>query len=210
LEIPHESESGLYLAWPVSDELQSIYKRKNYKTLVNNQHTKFGQAKHFGKRARGYVDNFTGGCKFEPVVIVALEHLDEAETAVKQALRAEFNNVGNASEWLDSTYHNLMSELMIKALVETKIPHTLCDVFKPRLLKFLADTVRAFQRGDTERAERLLTDFHAYVENDIGYLEDAYAVVDADIRKLGNGEITLDEIDVRTSLLIQAFDRHGL
>ncbi len=110
-------KTGIYIAYPTSVVLKSIYRPKNYKTQVNDQHTKVGIAKEsFGARRMGYVGNFDGEVEFVPIVRIELDRLIEAEQAVLAAVRAEYKRVGRAREWFHTVDRERVKEIVFETL----------------------------------------------------------------------------------------------
>jgi len=111
------TKTGIYIAYPTSPELKSIYRPKNYKTKVNNQHTKVGIAKdNFNSRKKDYLANFDNEVEFYPIVLVEIEHIDYAESLVISAIKLEFKKVGRAREWFDTSNRQRVSEIILSTL----------------------------------------------------------------------------------------------
>lgn len=71
MTVPAADRRGIYIAYPTTAELKSIFKPKNYKTKVNWGHTKIGIAKDsFERRSKGYFSNFDDEVVFTPVAII--------------------------------------------------------------------------------------------------------------------------------------------
>jgi len=84
--------------------LKSIYRPKNYKTRVNDKHTKIGIAKDsFNARSKGYYSNFDNEVIFTPVAIVEKESLEQIEKEILRQIEFEFERVGRAREWFKTT-----------------------------------------------------------------------------------------------------------
>ena len=97
MELDIEGKTGVYIAYPTSPILKSIYRPKNYKIMVNDQHTKVGIAKDsFASRRKGYVGNFDNEVEFIPIAVVPLEQLIEAERHILSAVRNKYTRVGCA------------------------------------------------------------------------------------------------------------------
>lgn len=112
-----DGQQGIYIAFPTSAVLKSIYRPKNYKTTVNDRHTKVGIAKDsFASRRRGYVGNFDGEVEFIPVVTVSADQLAKAEHHILQAMRQEFSTVGRAREWFDTAERQRVIDVVIATL----------------------------------------------------------------------------------------------
>ncbi len=116
--------TGIYIAYPTSSVMKSIYRQKNYITKVNHLHTKIGIARDsFAARRMGYVRNFDGEVKFLPIVHIEGGHLKEAEKAVIAAIRAKYNRVGKAREWFDTSDRERVKEIVFKTLTMIQCPH---------------------------------------------------------------------------------------
>lgn len=121
-------ETGIYIAFPTSRVMKSIYRPKNYKTLVNDQHTKVGiTKKSFASRRKGYVDNFDNHVNFIPLAIVHHDQLDVAESAVLGAINEKYKRVGRAREWFHTHEHNDLIELVFATLKAQNIDHEPID-----------------------------------------------------------------------------------
>ena len=116
--------TGIYIAFPTTDVLKSIYKPKKYKTKVNDQHTKVGIAKDcFAARRKGYVTNFDNEVQFIPVVSISISELEEAERLVLNRLCQEFQRVGRAREWFNTNDRDKIIELIEITLASSNIRH---------------------------------------------------------------------------------------
>jgi len=119
-------KTGIYIAYPTTPELKSIYRPKSYKTMVNERHTKAGIAKEsFGSREKGYVDNFDGEVVFRPIAVIAVENLKPAEDVVLSALKAEFKRVGRSREWFATSNHERVIDIITATLAGSSIRHDL-------------------------------------------------------------------------------------
>jgi hypothetical protein len=111
-------QTGIYIAYPTTSELKSIYKPKNYKTMVNDQHTKVGIAKDsFNSRSKGYYGNFDNEVDFIPLVIIDVKHLGQIEKFILSEINAEFSKVGRAREWFDTTNRKRVTEIVFSTIV---------------------------------------------------------------------------------------------
>jgi len=100
----YHSKTGIYIAYPTSSVLKSIYKVGGYKTKVNNQHTKVGKAENGFKNREGqYLGNFDNEAEFLPIAYIDKTHLKHAEEIVLSSIKAKFSTVGHAKEWFDTT-----------------------------------------------------------------------------------------------------------
>ncbi len=116
--------TGVYIAYPTSPILKSIYRPKNYKTKVNDQHTKIGIARDsFRSRKSGYLGNFDNEVEFIPVVLVDREFLNAVEKLIIEALCSNFPRVGKAREWFCASDRRRISEIIAKTLLESGIKH---------------------------------------------------------------------------------------
>lgn len=117
-----EGMTGIYMAYPTSPILESIYRPKNYKTQVNDQHTKIGIAKEsFKSRESGYLSNFDNEIKFIPLAIVKNEELVSVEKEILLALKNEFSRVGRAREWFSTSDHNRVASIVSSTLHKTGV-----------------------------------------------------------------------------------------
>ena len=96
-------QTGIYLAYPKSKKMQSIYKIKNYKTKVNKHYTKVGITQtSFASRKKNYEENF-GNIKFTPLAIVNKKHLNAIEKIILTEIEKEFPKAGKSHEWFHTT-----------------------------------------------------------------------------------------------------------
>lgn len=117
-------QTGIYIAYPTTSELKSIYKSKNYKTMVNSQHTKVGIAKDsFNSRSKGYYGNFDNEVDFIPLVIIDVKHLGHIEKIILSEINAEFSKVGRAREWFDTTNRKRVTEIVFSTIVASGIEY---------------------------------------------------------------------------------------
>ena len=116
---------GIYLAYPTSSVLKSIYRPKNYKTKVNNQHTKVGIAKEaFDLRKKGYTSNFDGEVEFLPLARIPQDNLKRAEDAVLTAIVGRgYKKVGRAREWFDTDERIRLQKIIFETLEDIRCPH---------------------------------------------------------------------------------------
>jgi hypothetical protein len=114
------SKTGIYIAHPTSAVLKSIYKPKNYKTMVNDEHTKVGIAKHsFLARSKGYYSNFDNEVMFKPIVIIEdINLLVIIEKHLLSQIRLEFKRVGRSREWFETNEREKVSDLVSQFLLE--------------------------------------------------------------------------------------------
>jgi len=118
------NRTGVYIAYPTSPILKSIYRPKNYKTKVNDQHTKVGIASDsFRSRKSSYLGNFDNEVKFIPVVFVDREFLDAVEKLIITVLWSNFSRVGRAREWFCTSDRQRISDIIAKTLVDSGIKH---------------------------------------------------------------------------------------
>jgi hypothetical protein len=110
-------QTGIYIAYPTTPELKSIYRPKNYKTMVNDQHTKIGIAKDsFNSRAKGYYGNFDNEVVFIPLVIIDIKHLELIEKTILSEIKTEFARVGRAREWFNTINRERIIEIVFCTL----------------------------------------------------------------------------------------------
>jgi hypothetical protein len=121
----HYSQTGIYLAYPTSPEPKSIFRQKNYKTKVNENHTKVGIAKDsFKGRENGYLINFDKEIKFIPLAIIEdIEELKECERLILKMLDSEFSKVKPSREWFDTNNYQRVTEIVAKVLSLHNIKH---------------------------------------------------------------------------------------
>ena len=111
------SKTGIYISYPTSPVLKSIYKAGGYKTKVNDRHTKVGKAENGFKNREGqYLGNFDNEAKFIPIVYIDNTHLKHAEEIVLSAIKSKFSTVGHAKEWFDTLDRKKISEIVINTL----------------------------------------------------------------------------------------------
>jgi hypothetical protein len=117
---PISKDTGIYLVYTKSSKLQSIYKQKNYKTLVNNQHTKIGITQNsFASRKKTYEANFGSDLVFKELIILDKKHLKNIEDEILNKLKLEFNKVGRSREWFDTTDRDRIIEIVRDVLSKT-------------------------------------------------------------------------------------------
>lgn len=117
-------KTGIYIAYPTSSVLKSIYKAGDYKTRVNDQHTKVGIAKDsFKSRSKGYLGNFDNEVEFIPIVFVDKRHLKRAEDMILSEIKLEFSKVGRAREWFDTLNRKRISDLIFNTLATSGIEY---------------------------------------------------------------------------------------
>ena len=113
-------ETGIYLVYTKSSELQSIYKAKNYKTQVNNQHTKIGITKNsFASRKKNYEANFGSYLVFKELIILDKKYLKDVEGEILNKLKQEFNKVGRSREWFDTSDRDRIIQIVRDILSKT-------------------------------------------------------------------------------------------
>ena len=118
------NQTGIYIAYPTTSELKSIYRTKNYKTMVNNQHTKVGIAKDsFNSRSKGYYGNFNNEVKFIQTVIIDIKDLESIEKIILEKIKLEFLIVGRAREWFNTTNRKRITEIIFSTLVDSSIKY---------------------------------------------------------------------------------------
>jgi len=118
-------KTGIYIAYPTSSELKSIYRPKNYKTMVNEKHTKVGIAKDcFEARSKGYYSNFDNEVIFTPLAILNdINELIAVEQFVLSQIHSEVTKVGRAREWFNTDNHKRIKEIVARSLSESGVPH---------------------------------------------------------------------------------------
>jgi len=110
-------QCGIYIVYPTSSELKSIYRAKNYKTKVNNQHTKIGITKDsFGHREGAYLNNFDKEVIFLPIAVINTEYLDNTEKIIKLALCEIYSRVGWSREWFHATDRKAFINIILNVL----------------------------------------------------------------------------------------------
>ena len=119
------SKTGIYISYPTSTELKSIYRPKNYKTMVSSKHTKVGIAKDcFEARSKGYYSNFDNEVIFTPLAIIQdISALIVVEQFVLSQIRSEFTRVGRAREWFNTDNHKRIKEIVAQSLSASGVPH---------------------------------------------------------------------------------------
>ena len=116
--------TGIYLAYPTSTILKSIYPPKKYKTRVNDQHTMVGIARNsFLSRKRNYMRDFDNEIEFVPVALIGMAFLVSAEEAVIEALRSHFSRVGRSKEWFMTSDRRKVFEIIVMTLKKSGIEH---------------------------------------------------------------------------------------
>lgn len=121
--------TGIYLAFPTSSMLKSIYPQKQYKTMVNDQHTKVGIAKDsLRARKRNYLNAFDNEVKFVPIAFVEQEFLEFIEDLILLELRSRFSRVGKSREWFHTSDRQKVIEIVSKVLLESNIAYELLPI----------------------------------------------------------------------------------
>lgn len=116
------NSTGIYIAYPTSATLKSIHPPKNYKTKVNNSHTKIGIAKDsFKARKTSYFRDFDNEVEFIPVAKIAENQLEQVEKAILEKVKMRYKKVGYAREWFDTDNRNEILQLISEILEEHSI-----------------------------------------------------------------------------------------
>lgn len=120
------NKKGIYIAYPLTNELQSIYKPKSYKTTVNKNYTKVGlTVKTFKSRAKCYYDNFGMLFKFIPVFIINNDaDIVAVEKKILEAIENEFTKRGRSREWFETTDREYIVKIAQEVLDENKIKYS--------------------------------------------------------------------------------------
>ena len=118
-------DTGIYIAYPMSPVLKSIYPPKNYKTQVNDQHTKVGKAECFKSRKKEYLTSFHNEVTFIPIARVPRKQLELAEEKILDAVHDCFKRVGRAKEWFKTTDRERIAKIIEETLSACCIPHEL-------------------------------------------------------------------------------------
>lgn len=122
-------KAGIYIAFPTSSMLKSIFPQKQYKTMVNDQHTKVGIAKDsLRKRKLSYLKTFDNEVKFVPIAFVKREFLEFFEDRILLELRSRFSKVGKSREWFHTSDHQKMIEIISRILSESNVAHELLPI----------------------------------------------------------------------------------
>ena len=118
-----ESKKGIYIAFPTTSLLQSIYKPKNYKTKVNHLHTKVGiTIDNFKNRSKCYYDNFGSEFIFAPLFIIENnQEILSVEKKILEAIKQKFKRQGRAREWFNTTERNLIINIITQILKENNV-----------------------------------------------------------------------------------------
>lgn len=116
--------TGIYIAFPTSSTLKSIYPTKQYKIMVNDQHTKVGIAKD-SLRARklSYLGTFENEVEFIPVAVVEQEFLQFVEDRIIMELRSRFSRVGKSREWFHTSDRQKVIDIISQILSESNVEH---------------------------------------------------------------------------------------
>ena len=118
-------KTGIYITYPKSEEEQSIYKAKDYKTKVNNQCSKIGIVEtSFASREKCYADNF-GDIVFQQIAIVDKVYLKEIEKRILTEIKKEFKTVGWSREWFYTTNRKRLIDIVRSVLAQRNIP---CEI----------------------------------------------------------------------------------
>lgn len=121
--------TGIYIAFPTSSKLKSIYPQKQYKTMVNDQVTKIGIAKDsLRARKRNYLKTFDNEVEFVPIAFVEQEFLEFIEDRILLELRSRFSRVGKSREWFHTSDRQKVIEIVSKVLFESNIAHELLPI----------------------------------------------------------------------------------
>jgi len=119
-----EQKTGIYIAYPTSPLLKSIYRPGSYKTKVNDQHTKVGIAtKSFASRRKVYFDNFDNEVEFIPITIISSDQLKKAEQLILVEIKRKYKKVGRSREWFNTPKRQEIVEIIISTLAESGIAH---------------------------------------------------------------------------------------
>tara|TARA_Y100001954_G_C15464848_1_gene432704 strand:- start:137 stop:550 length:414 start_codon:yes stop_codon:yes gene_type:complete len=122
------NKKGIYIAYPLADDLQSIYKPKNYKTTVNKNHTKIGiTVKAFKSRAKCYYDNFGTQFKFIPIFILNNDSdILAIEKKILEAIKNELPKRGRSREWFETDDRERIINIAKEVLIQNEINHQEC------------------------------------------------------------------------------------
>lgn len=116
--------TGMYIAQPTSSVSKSIYRAKNYRTQVNDQHTNVGSTENsFHARRLDYLANFDNDVVFTPIVAIAPEQLVDAEQRVLAAVNAHYRRVGRARKWFETADHQRVIGIILSTLAESGIDY---------------------------------------------------------------------------------------
>jgi hypothetical protein len=116
---------GVYLAYPTSPELKSIYKAKDYKTKVNNQHTKIGKAdSSFANAMSRYTSSFDGEIKFVPIASVDKQAIEIVEASIKKEMNSRFKRLGRAREWFDTDDRKQVRDVILQVIINAGVSYT--------------------------------------------------------------------------------------
>ena len=110
-------KNGIYIAYPTSSKLKSIYRAKNYKTKVNEKHTKVGIASNsFSSRKGVYISNFDNKVIFKPIAIIPNNQLEIAEKKVLKVMGRRFHKVGHSREWFQTANRQKVIDIVFNVL----------------------------------------------------------------------------------------------
>lgn len=111
----HWTSTGIYIAYPTSPVLKPIY--RNYKTMVNDRHTKVGIAQDsFTARKSSYLKTFDGEVEFICVASRPKSELKKMEDTILSRLCSKYLRVGHAREWFETTERDNVIALVLEAL----------------------------------------------------------------------------------------------
>ncbi len=108
---------GLYIAYPTSSTLKSVFKEKSYKGMVNEKHTKIGKTtRNFGDRKKQYLHSFDNEVVFKPIAIISVKNISKVDSIILAEIKKEFNVVPNTRKWFDTSNHLKIIEIILTSL----------------------------------------------------------------------------------------------
>ena len=114
--------TGLYIVHPTSPAMKSINRARQYRTKVNDRHTKIGKAHLSFQSCRGgYLINFDQEVEFLPVAAIDRECLDYAGQLVLQAVCTHYATVGHSPQWFQTAHRQRVIGIIADALAESEI-----------------------------------------------------------------------------------------
>ncbi len=120
----HE-QAGMFIAYPTSSVLKSIFSPKGYEAMVNDQHTKIGITKRSFRETlfRNYLKTFDNMVELVPVTLINPDKLDHAKSVVLKEMRSQFAKVDRTRDWFWSNDHERIKDVVAKTLTASGVKH---------------------------------------------------------------------------------------
>ena len=126
-----KTKTGIYLAWPDTDQPVSIYPPKKYETMVTREHTRVGFTESgFAASRRRHTAASVFGDKavFKPLIIVNdLAALKSVKRDLLKRMRQDFERSGSSQEWFKTQDRERVREIALEVLNKAGVEHSLVE-----------------------------------------------------------------------------------